>query len=223
VNVVSALNVTLTPAGFLYYHGGKGAHVVVWDSSGACDLVQESGHNTLGNPIIVGRGNIYNTTGSKTVRFYTDDKMTVLQFQSQVNKVTAIDETTNVSNKLQRFWATGQNCSGNLDQTFLNRAKDELREINFSNSGFQGITGGWISSLHVGSYKPFRFLRYMYYNNNGIPSADLDALFNEMVDHMNIATGWGQTRVYPQAGGGVLTGASAAAQTALTNLFWAFP
>lgn len=220
--VVTDIHLDLTvnaPSGgnvFTYTMSGTGIHIVDW-GEGAPEQYAEPGFTGLGAPILQTIGHIYFGTGDKTLRIFTDDKMTVLKFAAQANKITAIDEDTNVSVKLRNFWAQGQNINGVLDLTFLKRSKDELREMNFNNSSINGIAAGWASPLVSGSYKPFKLCRYYYFENNNIDDTSVDNLFIEVHGHTNytFGGGWGQIRINGQSPSAPPTVASAAARTAL--------
>lgn len=216
------VNVTNAAAAWGYSHGGTGKHLFFADGNGVA--ITEAGLNGLGNPIISNTGSNYtfSSTGDKTVRIYTDEKMMIFQCGTQTNKVTAVNSASRVSVKLQRFLITGHSLSGSTSLAFLSAAKDELRLINLSNNQITGIADDWAADLVSGSYKPYKFLRYIYLNGNAMTTTTLDAFYNELEDSTNYTFngGGGVTFTNGQTTGNTVSSSSSTARTALTTASW---
>ncbi len=212
-------NVTATGFPVEYDMSGLGYHIAVW-SDGAIDLHYEPGNNRFGAPIVLQANHYFNSTGSKTVRIYTNDKMTVLGFNPQVNKITGYDTSTAVSAKLQRFTLAGQNIDDVFDMSVLSRAKDELRILNLSGSAIHSIVAGWANALHVGSYLPWRYLRYLFLNNNKFDATAIDDFIIELVADSDYFSGWGQIYLQNQSPLTGPTGASLTPRNTLAGVFY---
>lgn len=212
---------TVTTTGYpvQYDYSGLGAHITVWGSE-AITQYTELGNNLAGNPIIATAQHYFSSTGAKTIRVYTDDKMTVIKFSSSINKITGYDDATGVSSKLRQFVMTSQNIDTDFDMAILSRAKDELRLLNLTGSAIHSILAGFASSLVSGAYKPWKYWRYIYLDNNKFDASAIDDFLVELVDDSDITTGYGIIVMSNQTPPTAPTGTSSAARATLTAKFY---
>lgn len=217
LTIYTGLEATVTDVTYplVYDMSGLGFHLTVW---GDGDITEhtEPGNNRFGVPIVQQVSHTYAATGGYVVRVYTTDKTTVLGFNPQTNKITDYEPGSSCSAKLQRFYIAGHDINDDFDLSFLARAKDELRVLNLSGSAIHSIVAGFASSLVSGSYKPWKFLRYIYLDHNVFIDTAIDAFINELVASSDITSGYGVIIMNYQNPITAPTSASATARATLT-------
>lgn len=233
VNVAAALQAFTYSLG--YNTNTVEQHVAVWGSISGTEEIINSTYTSFGSggfTNVASVRKVFGSTGNKTVRIFTDDKVTEFncarrfpQPAAPEPKITNFNTSvSSVSSILASYRLFGHDMvsMSSLSLSFLANSKNTLKFLTIERCNVNAIPTGWAQALISGAYKPFRLLEHVELSKNKLSVASVDGVFNEIHQHTNWSPGFKYINVSGNSPTAAPTGASSAARNPASTTSLAF-